>query len=149
MDSDQIAKEFIHTIPRAMKILRQQMRQVASPDLTVPQFRILANIYNGMTCMSEVAEHHGVSRAAMSKMVQAMVERGLLEKSELHQDRRYVCVRLTSAGRKEFLRIRRRGQKNISLHLQQLSARELRQLQEGLEVLHTLSERIHGKEKHK
>ena len=89
-----------------MRLLRHEMRLEASGVLTVPQFRILANINRGLYSINSIAKLHGVSQPAMSRMVEGLVERGLVCKSQANEDRRCYKLSLSAEGEELFKSIR-------------------------------------------
>ena len=103
----QVAEVLIEVIPRIMRRIRNEMRKIAQKDLTIAQLRILSRLYQGTSTVSELADHHGVSTAAMSKMVSHLDTRELVEKGSNGPDRREVAVALTTKGKQTFLSIRR------------------------------------------
>lgn len=84
--------------------MRHHMREfkqfIDEADLTFSQASTLSRLYFGSTCgNSEIADHLGVSDSAASQLVDRLVQRGLLARSEHADDRRVVQLALTEAGR--------------------------------------------------
>lgn len=135
----ELAKELIATIPPAMWWMRNEMRTMAEPELTVPQFRILANIFRGLTNVCQIARHHGVSQPAMSKMVEALVQRGLIIKTVGAEDRRVVKLSLSPHGLKLYETVKKQTQQKLEQSLKSLNSREKQDLAKGLQVLKQLA----------
>jgi DNA-binding MarR family transcriptional regulator len=93
------AEALLDTVPLVMRTIRQLMREQRSADLSVPQFRALGFVHrHPETSVSAVAEHLGLSAAATSRLVDALVERGLVERQVSAVDRRFVTLRLSPEG---------------------------------------------------
>jgi DNA-binding MarR family transcriptional regulator len=75
------------------------MRSRRGPDLSVPQFRVLAFIgrHRGSS-LSDVAQHVGTSLSSMSKLVDGLVIRGLVARVAEADDRRRIALSLTQEG---------------------------------------------------
>lgn len=100
---ERCAREVLAGIPAVMDFIRQQMRQHRRPELTVPQFRTLVFLsHHDCSSLSEVAEHVGISLSSMSRMVDLLVKRGLLERGTKAGDRRRVSLQLTRRGKSAF-----------------------------------------------
>lgn len=110
---DDFASLYMDVIPQAMSVLRSQMRKEAKEFLTIPQFRILANVSRGMKSIGEICQHHGVSQPAMSKMVDSLTQKGLLARTTDPDDRRCCVLALTPEGRCLFNKIKKRAYKRL------------------------------------
>ena len=88
-------------IPLLMRLLRTKFREKRVADLSMAQFRTLAFIdaYHGAS-LSEVAGHIGLGLPSMSKLVDALVNGGLLTRDVHGRDRRRICLALTAEGKR-------------------------------------------------
>jgi DNA-binding MarR family transcriptional regulator len=135
-DPLELAKKILDVIPMSMAKIRTEMRAASPSYLSVPQFRILANIFRGRNLAGEIAKHQGVSQPAMSKMIEALVEKGLVRReTEAGKDRRRVPLVLTEEGETLFLKIRRSAQQEISRSTARLGARQRQEMFRGLQRL--------------
>src|SRR5690348_10012475 len=100
------AKKILDVIPSVMRAIRTEVRSFAKPELTVPQFRILNQLSISASSNRELAEWMGVTSPTMSRMVNALVDRALIERSYGRRDRRQVGLSLTTKGRKTVETIR-------------------------------------------
>jgi DNA-binding MarR family transcriptional regulator len=116
-----LAGDLIEIIPRVMRQIRNEMRKVAKKDLTIAQLRILSRLYQDTCTITELADHHGVSVAAMSKMVSKLEAKELLERASSESDRRHVSVILTEIGKQKFLAIRKAVRKKVAEDIKVLS----------------------------
>jgi DNA-binding MarR family transcriptional regulator len=71
----------------------------ACSELTLPQYRLLAMVATGDRQASQLAGRLALSKPTITGVVDGLVERGLLERSEVAGDRRAVHLTLTAAGR--------------------------------------------------
>jgi len=94
------AMAVLSTIPEIMQGIRYEVRRQRAPGLSVPQFRALIFIYHhGGASLSQVAEHVGLSRPSMSKMIEGLVRKGHVGRQPHPGDRRRLRLDLTPEGR--------------------------------------------------
>src|SRR5438309_215492 len=106
MTDVEYAKKLLEIIPRAMHAMRVEMRILAKPDFTVPQFRVIAKLSRAPATNIELAEWMGVAAPTMSRMVDALVKRKLIVRTRPALDRREVTLTLTDRGRAQFTKTR-------------------------------------------
>lgn len=96
---EETARALMETNPRVMQAIRRELRSLRSEDLSVPQFRVL-NYLNGHpdTSLSPVAEYVGLTLPSMSRLVDGLVERGLVARKTCGEDRRKIVLNLSSRG---------------------------------------------------
>jgi DNA-binding MarR family transcriptional regulator len=93
------ARAVLDVTPLIMRTIRTEMRSNRSPDLSVPQFRTLVYIRNNAEAsLTEVSEHLGLTLSSTSKLVDGLVKRGLVARSDATEDRRRMATRLTPQG---------------------------------------------------
>ncbi len=71
----------------------------ASTELSLPQYRLLVMVASGDQRASKLAGRLALSRPTVTAVVEGLVERGFLARSEVSGDRRAVQLSLTDAGR--------------------------------------------------
>lgn len=67
-------------------------------DITAPQFKVLINIYKGVSSPVEISKNLVMDAGAMSRMVDRMVKRELILRSPNLEDKRQVILALTQKG---------------------------------------------------
>jgi DNA-binding MarR family transcriptional regulator len=72
----------------------------ACTELTLPQYRLLVMVACGDQRASRLAGRLALSKPTVTAVVEGLVERGLLTRSEVSGDRRAVNLTLTDAGRR-------------------------------------------------
>jgi DNA-binding MarR family transcriptional regulator len=97
---DAVTSGFWETFPPFWHMVRAHIRSVATENygISVEQFHILRQIRKGITSGSELAADKRISRAAISKAVDTLVNQHLITRHANPQDRRYVQLELTEDG---------------------------------------------------
>jgi long-chain acyl-CoA synthetase len=85
-----------HTLAHIARIVE---RAVATTDLSLSQYRVLATLGEGQEAASRLAEKLAVSRPSITGVVDGLVARGLVAREHTSCDRRRIDVGLTEAGR--------------------------------------------------
>ena len=98
ISDDACARELLDTVPMGMRVIRRHMRRHRS-GLTVPQFRALCYLTTAPgTSLSAVADFVGLSLPAMSRLVDGLVDKGLMQRRPCSDDRRQVRLSITPPG---------------------------------------------------
>lgn len=134
-EEQRLAKRILDVIPMSMAQIRGEMRGAKPSDLSVPQFRILASIFHGRNRVGEMAKHLGVSQPAMSKMVEALVGKGLVQRDTHAKDRRQVPLKFTDTGKKIFMKVRKELQLKLSKRIEGMTSEDCVALERGLEQI--------------
>lgn len=134
----ELSRCFVEVIPRSMWSIRYGMREAAGKDLSVPQFRVMATLWQRSRTNGELAEQMGVSVPAMSRMVDGLVEAGYVIRVPQDHDRRQVKLELSLAGRRTFRRIQKHTHELFVSRFSGLNAGQRQGLQDGLSVLEIL-----------
>lgn len=93
-------------------------------------------IFEGMN-QTQMSQNLQVSMAAVSKIVDLLVKKNLLQR-EAAEDRRCVKLKLTKEGEKLRNQVRTSVQKELEKHLKKLTLKEQADLKIGLDVLDKL-----------
>ena len=120
------AQEVLETVPLVMRLIRNYMRQHRS-GLTVPQFRTLCFLSNTpQSSLSDVADFIGLSLPAMSRLVDGLVDKGLIDRRTCRNDRRHVRLSVTPVGETTVAESRQLAQQQLAAVVGQLSPQEQR-----------------------
>lgn len=84
----------------AARLAKQVERALSDVNLSLPQYRLLANLSEGPSGASALAERLIVSRPSVTALADGLVERGLVARSHEPGDRRSVIHVLTGEGTK-------------------------------------------------
>ncbi len=134
----ELATRFIELAPLMIRTVKSEIRRSADGRLTHPQYRILSQIHRGLNTVSQIALDHGVSQPAMSKMVNSLVLRGLVERGSHAQDRRQIILKLSPKGRTLFRQLKENAAQNLGRKLQTLSGAEQDRLRRALADIETI-----------
>lgn len=139
MTNKDLTSDLIEIIPIAMRAIRSEMRGLALPELSVAQFRILSRLAREPQSNKQIAEWVGISTAAMSRTIEVLVSRHLVQrKREALKDRREVVLCLTSAGKRKYEDIKFATKLKLKHRVVKLSVTEQRKLQAALKILSEL-----------
>lgn len=121
---------------------RRDRRLVAPLDLTPSQAHTLEALEElGETAMNGLSDVMRVHGTTMTRMVDTLVERLLVERVSDPQDRRVVRVRLSPRGHEAVATLRRGKREMIVASLREMSSVELQSTMDGLRKASLMTER--------
>jgi DNA-binding MarR family transcriptional regulator len=89
----------IETVPLVMQFMRRQMRRASKQELSIPQLRTLYFVsIHDRPSLSCAADFIGLSLPAMSRLMDALVRKGLVTRTACQDDRRHVRLGITAVG---------------------------------------------------
>jgi len=138
MNSVSLSKQILDVLPKGMRNIRNEMRQSANGQLTVAQFRVLVKLAKGPTSHKAVAEWLGITPATLTRMIDTLVERKLVQRQIDPEDRRQTILQVTGRGRKQYERLQEKAQISLQERMEFLSESEKNILAQGLDVLSKL-----------
>ena len=96
----QTIESFWSSIPPLWHKIRHHIRVEAEEnfDITVNQLHMLRRIHFGKDSASKLAVDKHISRAAISRAVDVLVNKGLITRTQNPDDRRYIKLALTDEG---------------------------------------------------
>jgi DNA-binding MarR family transcriptional regulator len=129
--------QFWETIPSLWHMIRARIRDEALSqfDITVEQFHILRRIRKGRNSVSKLAEAKHISRPAISRAVDVMVNKDLVTRTQNPQDRRYIQLDLTQKGSKLLEAIIKKNRQWMIQRLASLDETELDAIQDAMQAL--------------
>jgi long-chain acyl-CoA synthetase len=71
---------------------------LAKMDLTLPQYRVLGILAEGSAAASGLADRAAVRRPSITAVIDGLVARGLVDRTQEDSDRRRITLRLTEEG---------------------------------------------------
>ncbi|MBE9180928.1 MarR family transcriptional regulator [Oculatella sp. LEGE 06141] len=123
-------------LPVVYRFMRAEMRQHGQPSLSLSQLRILGYLKShGHASLSELADYLDVTRPTMSVMVERLVQRGVVDRTNDPQERRRVVLTVTAAGAQCFQHAFEATCTRVAEVLTGLSEVQLHQVMQGLEQL--------------
>jgi DNA-binding MarR family transcriptional regulator len=124
--SDSIFKLLLPTVPR----------EILDLDLTTPQMKVVLLLFlNGPTNMTALASGLGVSLATTTGVVDRLVERSMITREELKEDRRVVLCRLSEQGHALVNRMWTSARSRVRELLEAVPASKLVLIEEALQAL--------------
>lgn len=108
---------------------------VCCGSVTIPQCVVLEALLDGPSEVGPLAERVGSSPSAMTRLVDGLVHRGLLERERDERDRRRVLVRLSREGRREAQRLVRATEDAVDGVLSAIPKSKRAQVVESIRLL--------------
>lgn len=109
---------------------------IRDTGLSMPQVGLLMRLYHHGGCgVTEISRHSGVTNAAASQLVERLVEKQLVERTEDQHDRRMKQLRLTTKGNQLVETSIRERYQWVEELIANLSAEEQRNLLDALPAL--------------
>lgn len=138
VSEEECAASVMEIGPLIMRTIKGYMRSQAPEGLTDLQFRTLIFLtHHEGACLSDVRARTGLTLATMSKVVDALVKRGLVRRDISSCDRRRVTLRVTPRGRKTLEGARRKTRARLAQALRDLTPRQRATVVQALRCLHT------------
>ena len=136
MTPEECARAVMETVPMVMRFIRSEMRRHGTSDLSVPQLRAMTFLQrNPGACLFNVADHLGVTRPTASVIIDRLVRRGLLIRTEDPRERRRIVLTLTPKGARHLEQARSATRTWMTGMLAPLPQATLRRIKEGVSFL--------------
>ena len=136
LKSSDISKLFFKVLPNSMSMVRCHIKRASEPSfLSFSKFRVLANIERGINTAGELADLHGVSQPAISKLVDSLVNEGFLTRHSNGSDRRVVELQITASGKRAIKKIKTQASKTFEPYMHLLNKSEQNELIDALRCL--------------
>lgn len=133
-----LATHLLDTLPSVMNEWRKVMSEGVPEELSVNQYRVLYFVHAGQGSQSFLAKYLGVTPAAMSKMVEALVEKKFIDRKPNPQDRRHSHLLITTAGKRIVSQMRQQVEKRMQIHLDALSQAQQKEIERALLLLQSV-----------
>jgi DNA-binding MarR family transcriptional regulator len=130
-----LARRLLETVPLIMRFIDKGLRETCL-HVEANQYQILGMLTRRNFTVSELAQKQKVSLPSMSKTVNALVERGWVERIDVPGDRRVVQLRISEPGRGALAGAHDEMVERVAQTLSQLRDDERETLSDGLDVLH-------------
>ena len=137
-DIDKIIEDTLSLSDRLFRVLLPTTPQeLLELDVTMPQLKILLMLYinNTPMRMSSIAADLGVTLATATGLVDRLVERGMVIRDSLPEDRRVVLCLLSPEGSRAVTRIWQTARQRLAEILRTAQRETLLALQNALAVL--------------
>jgi DNA-binding MarR family transcriptional regulator len=137
---ERIAAELI---PRASQLTRLMLRRV-SDDISRTDGTILRTLTDGPRRITELAELEGLAQPTMTVLVKRLEDRGWVQRGRDAADGRVALIALTPDGCETLERFRAHYRAALAELLQEMSAREIAELDAATATLGRLVEQLRG-----
>jgi len=133
---DNCAAEILEVVPHVMRTIRREMRSRRGAGLSIPQFRALLFIdRQKQAALVDVSEHLGLTGATTCRMIDELVEHGLLLSRPSTTDRRKIVLTMTGLGQAMLESARGGTLACLDELLQPLQPDERRTVTQAMEIL--------------
>ena len=123
----------------SIRLLRLLRREDDESGLSAPRLSALSVlVFGGAMSLAELAEAEQVRPPTMSRIVDALVEKGLVTRETVPEDRRSVRIAATEEGRRLLEAGRERRVRALASRLTRLAESERRALYRGVELMERL-----------
>jgi DNA-binding MarR family transcriptional regulator len=123
----------------AIARMARRLRQEAGDELSPSSMAALATIENrGPLTPSELAEYEGIKRPTATRVLQRLLEAGLIERTADPSDGRSAVVSVTRDGAALLRRLRSRKTAYLAKRLRELPDDDVKALERAAEVLERL-----------
>ncbi len=132
-----IAKKILEIVPLLRSSINAHIHHEIDRSrwVTPGQMRMLYLIDQGITGVQELAARQRVSAPTVSRQVDCLVEKGLVQRERLQTDRRMVVLTLTLQGMQIFRSVMGSAQTWVAAQLSGLEPAELANLLGALDAL--------------
>lgn len=122
--------------PLVMRTVRAELAARQGTELSVPQFRALRFVGRRPgASLSDLGAHLGTTRPAASRLVDRLLEVGLINRTTDPQDRRHALLTLTERGRGALDVAHAAAQDRMAERLQRLPPEDLERCAQALTTL--------------
>ena len=134
--SEACAARIVETTLQVLCTIRGELRNEGALDLSMAQFRTLTRLRQQPgSGLSDLADDIGVSPPAVSKLIDGMVERGLVERTVAPDDRRRIGLAVTPTGLRALERVRALVQARVASRLGSLSPAQRTEVHDALALV--------------
>ncbi len=133
------SQQVLDVVPLVMRTIRAKLRERRAADISVPQFRAMAyiNRHEGAS-LSDLSTHIGLTLPSMSKLIDGLVSRKLISRTNDSQDRRRVCLALTPQGHEELKAAYSHTQEYLAEKMSRLAEEDIKAISRAMQVLKEL-----------
>ena len=133
------AQQLLDVVPLVMRTIRSKLRELRAAEISVPQFRALVyiNRHDGAS-LSDLTVHIGLTLPSMSKLIDGLVNRKLVNRLTHNTDRRRIRLSLTPQGRDELNAAYKHTQKFLASKISTLAVEDLVAISQVMKTLKEL-----------
>jgi len=141
--SEQFLQQTVAFSLLVMEKIVKQLEKTYKKDLAYSEFYALSIVnYFGDMSMSSLAKIFGMQKQQATRVVNRLVQKGYVQRTNDDTDRRIVLVRLTSKARSYFRDYTAKTRKEITESLSGFSEAEIREFQAVIERINRMMMKI-------
>ena len=135
-DSQRTAEILLEIVPKVNSLLRSLVFGRTQQSLSIPLYRVLTVLTDvGPLPMSVLAQHEGVKGPTMSRFIDSLAQKKLVERGGASDDRRIILVSLTPKGSATVASVRKEVVRELSSLLKAWPAGDLSQVEAAMALL--------------
>lgn len=132
---DCCATRVLEVVPAVMCAIRADIMDSGLADLTPPQYRMLGLVFEAPRTVTQLALATNASPAAVSRMVEGLVKRDLIIRTQSEEDRRQVSLTISSKGKKIYEATREQTRRKLEDSLRKLPETKRKTIVEAMDIL--------------
>jgi len=128
---------FTFWISRLASLMQEQFnQQLEEQGVTWPQWMVLNVLHHGLAkTPAQIAENIGVDRSAITRLVDRLEKKGLVERQHDGLDRRSIQVAMTAGGRRLMVELNLLAHSHQEQFLSELPSTEFRGLKGNIQKM--------------
>ncbi len=137
---EQVALHIVETLPRMFKTVKQRLRSTdpGCRELGDSQMWTLRMLAEGKQVTSELAHHFNVTTPTMTRIVDGLVNKGLVERRHDPEDRRRIYLEVTAKGTESAKKAHEQFRATLADYLSPLSSEQLADIRRAFGHLQSL-----------
>lgn len=137
---EEAALYMVETLPRMFKTVKQRLRSAdpAYKELGDSQMWTLRMLAEGKQVTSELAHHFNVTTPTMTRIVDGLVNKGLVERRHDPNDRRRIYLEVTAKGTDSAKKAHEQFRATLAEYLSPLSSQQLADIMRAFAHLRSL-----------
>lgn len=137
---EQAALHMVETLPRIFKTVKQRLRNTdpGCRELGDSQLGTLRMLAEGKQVTSELAHHFHVTTPTMTRIVDGLVNKGLVERRHDPEDRRRIYLEVTAKGTESAKKAHEQFRATLANYLSPLTSEQLADIRRAFSHLQSL-----------
>jgi DNA-binding MarR family transcriptional regulator len=132
---DALADALMHAMPQLGHAMGRTLREHPDTGLSLPQLHTLKMLTGGPRSFKDMCSHRRVSGATMSRSIESLVRRGLVERTPHPEDRRQVLLKLSPSGETQLRGLHAHTRNALSTAFSALTGPQRRHIADALALL--------------
>lgn len=134
-DLSALSHQVLHLQPQIARLIRKVVLKVSNGKLSLPHYRVLRFLTEGVDTVSSLAAAQGVSQPAMSATVEALTEAQFVSRHTSSKDRRRLDLKMTTKGKAFIRKVNLGVEKDLFEVLTRIDPADRQKIRWSLEIL--------------